>query len=118
VPMATKADGIQAARMTLKTAVFHPRCEEKGIAALEQYRRKWDDERKMFAATEERDWSTHLADAFRYSALVWRETPKPKPTPIRKDELIFTATPTGTVSNLTIREIIALREKRRKRDER
>jgi hypothetical protein len=75
VPMASKPDGIQAARITLKTALFHSRCEEHGIAALEQYRREWDDERKMFSASEERDWSTHLADAFRYSALAWREAP-------------------------------------------
>lgn len=83
----SKLDGINAARMTLKTAVFHPRCEEHGIAALEQYRREWDDERKMFSANEFRDWTTHLADAFRYLSLAWRtvETAlvktKPKPLP-------------------------------------
>jgi phage terminase large subunit len=73
VPSATKADGIQAARTTLKTAVFHPRCEERGISALEQYRREWDDDRKTFAAHEHRDWTTHLSDAFRYLSLAWRE---------------------------------------------
>jgi phage terminase large subunit len=30
VPMASKLDGINAARLTLKKAVFHPRCEDKG----------------------------------------------------------------------------------------
>jgi hypothetical protein len=83
----SKLDGINASRMTLRTAVFHPRCEEHGLAALEQYRRDWDDERKMFAANEVRDWTTHLADAFRYMSLAWREvkqevvTPKRKPQP-------------------------------------
>lgn len=73
VPMATFADGIQAARLTLQRAVFHSRCEEVGIAALEQYRREWDDERKTFKATDVHDWTSHLAAAFRYLALAWRE---------------------------------------------
>ena len=75
VPNEGKLDGINASRVTLKTAVFHPRCEEVGLAALEQYRREWDDDRKMFAANEVRDWTTHLADAFRYLSLAWREVP-------------------------------------------
>jgi phage terminase large subunit len=84
---ASKLDGINAARVTLKTAVFHTRCEDIGISALEQYRREWDDERKTFKANEERDWTTHLADAFRYLALAWRTVPiveneqKPKQRP-------------------------------------
>ncbi len=72
VPDASKLDGINAARITLRTAVFNPRCEDIGISALEQYRRAWDDERKTFKANEERDWTTHLADAFRYLSLAWR----------------------------------------------
>lgn len=87
VPMAGKADGIQAARQTLSRTIFHTRTEDVGVAALEQYRREWDDEKKTFKPTELRDWTTHLSDAFRYLALVWREqqpvnvdrTPKPKP---------------------------------------
>lgn len=80
VPMASKMDGIQAARLTLKKTIFHPRCEEKGIAALEQYRREWDDEKKCFRESEVRDWTTHLADAFRYLSLAWRDI-KPKERP-------------------------------------
>jgi phage terminase large subunit len=74
---ATKLDGIQAARMTLARAVFHPRCEDVGISALEQYRREWDDERKTFRANEVHDWTSHLADAFRYLAMSWRSVPEP-----------------------------------------
>lgn len=70
--LATKLDGINAARKTLARAVFHPRCEEVGIAALEQYRREWDDEKKAFKAAEVHDWTSHLADAFRYLALSWQ----------------------------------------------
>lgn len=81
VPMATKMDGIQASRSTLARCVFHPRCEEQGISALEQYRREWDDDKKTFKAIEVHDWSSHLADAFRYLAMAWKSIPE---TPVEK----------------------------------
>lgn len=77
VPDATKGDGINAARLTLSRAVFHSRCEETGISALEQYRREWDDDKKTFKANEVHDWTSHLADAFRYLSLSWRNAPAP-----------------------------------------
>lgn len=83
VPLAGKMDGIQAARSTLKRCVFHPRTEDKGIAALEQYRREWDDEKKAFKANEVHDWTSHLADAFRYLAMAWRTIPVVVPEPVR-----------------------------------
>jgi phage terminase large subunit len=75
---ATKMDGINAARQTLTRAVFHPRTEAQGMSALEQYRREWDDDKKTFKASEVHDWSSHLADAFRYLALSWRSIPEPE----------------------------------------
>lgn len=85
VPNLSKLDGINAVRRTLPRCVFHARCEDQGIPALEQYRREWDDERKTFKANEVHDWSSHLADAFRYLAVTWRPAPAPKaeaPKPI------------------------------------
>lgn len=82
VPMASKMDGINAVRKTLPLCVFHPATEERGVSALELYRRDWDDERKMFSANEVRDWTTHLSDAFRYLSLSWRDVPViVEPTP-------------------------------------
>lgn len=72
VPMATFMDGIQAVRRTLPRCVFHSRCEDVGIAALEQYRREWDDEKKTFKATDVHDWAAHPAAAFRYLSLAWQ----------------------------------------------
>lgn len=72
---AKKLDGINAARQTLPRCVFHPRCEV-GLSALEQYRREWDDERKTFKADAEHDWTSHLADAFRYLSLAWKRIPE------------------------------------------
>src|SRR5690606_4300288 len=73
VPQMSKLDGINAVRRTLPRCVFHARCEESGISALEQYGREWDDDRKMFRANELHDWSSHLSDAFRYLSLASQE---------------------------------------------
>lgn len=83
---ATKLDGINAARRTLARCVFHPRTEDVGMAALEQYRREWDDEKKAFKASEVHDWTSHLADAFRYLAMAWQDIPAIVPIE-RKAEL-------------------------------
>jgi len=77
VPMASKMDGINAVRVTLPRCVFHTRCEDQGISALEQYRREWDDDKKAFKISEVHDWSSHLADAFRYFAMSWRTIREP-----------------------------------------
>lgn len=85
VPNLSKLDGINAVRRTLPRCVFHDRCEDVGIPALEQYQREWDDERKTFKASEVHNWASHAADAFRYLALSWVEArdnsapEKPKP---------------------------------------
>ena len=80
VPIASLDDGINAVRRTLPLCVFHPRCEEIGIAALEQYRREWDDEMKCFKPKPLHDWTSNPADAFRYLAQGW------KPAPLKKSK--------------------------------
>jgi len=82
VPGATFMDGIEAVRRMLPLTVFHPRCEETGIAALEQYRRQWDDEKKAFRVSDVHDWTSHPAASMRYLALARpnirpREVPEP-----------------------------------------
>ena len=78
VPQAGLLDGINATRRTLPRCIFHTRCEAEGLAALEQYRREWDDGKKAFKANPLHDWSSHGADAFRYMAMAWK-TVKPEP---------------------------------------
>jgi hypothetical protein len=61
------------------------RCEDAGIAALEQYRREWDDEKKAFRQQPLHDWTSDRVDAFRYLALAWKPAPRrevrvPQPT--------------------------------------
>lgn len=100
VPMAGLLDGINAVRQTLPRCVFHPDCEEEGIAALEQYRREWDDDKKTFKQNPLHDWSSHLSDAFRYMALAWRQEYKP----VAKGNLIL---PPRFAGNVTADGVIA-----------
>jgi len=76
VPQAGLLDGINAARRTLPLCVFHTRTEELGIAALEEYRREWDDDKKTFKASPLHNWAAHPADAFRYLAQGYRPAPR------------------------------------------
>ena len=75
VPLAGLEDGINAVRRTLPLCVFHPRCEP-GLAALEQYQREWDDDKKAFKLNPLHNWTSHYADAFRYLAQGWKPAPK------------------------------------------
>lgn len=86
VPKVSVEDGINAVRRTLPLCVFHPRTEETGIAALEQHRREWDDDKKAFRSNAVHDWTSHPADAFRYLALSWRKQAA-KPTRDRSTEV-------------------------------
>lgn len=105
VPMATKMDGIQAVRTTLPLCIFHTRTEERGIGALEQYRREWDDEKKCFRANEVHDWTSHFADAFRYLALAWRNVPvvEAKPVPMPGPGQVMLPLPPEPPSSVRIR---------------
>ncbi len=76
VPLATIDDGINAVRRLLPLCVFHPRCEDGGISALEQHRREWDDEKKCFKPTALHNWTSHPADAFRYLAQSYTPAPR------------------------------------------
>ena len=75
VPHTTLADGINALRVILPLSVFHPRTEEGGVTALEQYRREWDDDKKAFRLNAIHDWTSHPCDAARYGAVAIREPP-------------------------------------------
>ena len=74
-PNLDRQDGIQAARKTLPRCRFDAEKCAKGIDALSQYQREWDDERKIFHDKPKHDWTSHAADAFRYLSLVWKEPP-------------------------------------------
>jgi phage terminase large subunit len=69
VPMMTVADGINAVRTILPRCYFDKSKTERGVDALAQYRREWNEERKVYHDRPLHDWASHPADAFRYLAL-------------------------------------------------
>lgn len=70
-PRMALIDGIQAGRWLLQQqgTRFHPRCA-KGVEALRAYHYEYDEESKTYSGKPAHDWSSHTADAFRYSAVV------------------------------------------------
>ena len=65
-------DGINQARLML------PRCQfnvvggrncKAGYTGLQNYKREWDDKRKMFRDAPYHNWASHPSDAFRYMAV-------------------------------------------------
>lgn len=72
VPIHKVDDGISAVRRVLPRCFFDQEGTEDGIEALRQYRRDWDDKRKMFHDRPRHDWASHPADAFRTLAMAWQ----------------------------------------------
>lgn len=69
VPKLSVHDGIQLVRSVLARCVFDERQCDKGISALESYRKEWNDKLGCWRDNPLHDWSSHGADAFRYLAV-------------------------------------------------
>jgi len=72
----TKEDGIDAIRMLLSRCWFDAKKCEKGLDALTNYRKEWDDKNKVFKNHPLHDWSSHGTDAFQTLALSNPQIPK------------------------------------------
>jgi hypothetical protein len=79
-------DGVNAVRKILPRCWFdREKCAE-GLKALRQYRRQWDDARKVFYERPLHDWCSHPADAFRTLAVGLQE-PSAAATALPKRDL-------------------------------
>lgn len=67
-------DGIQAVRSMLTNCWFDAERCERGIDALRQYHREYDDNGKVWRSRPSHDWASHGSDAFRYLAVGHRAT--------------------------------------------
>ena len=74
--------GIMQVRQLLPQCWFDAKRCGPGIEALRQYRKQYDEERKVFSRRPLHDWASHSADAFRYLAMGLREEQK-KAAPIK-----------------------------------
>jgi phage terminase large subunit len=73
VPQAAVLDGINAVRRMLDSSWIDPERCERGLEALKQYRREWDDRLKTWKQRPRHDWSSHGADALRTFAMGFEE---------------------------------------------
>lgn len=98
-PELSFADGIQAGRWLLQQTQtrFSPRCTD-GLEALRAYHYHFDENKKTFSSSPVHDWSSHAADAFRYTALVakyseavTRKPVKEEPKPVEADPVTLDA---------------------------
>jgi len=62
-------DGIQAVRRLLPRCWFNLPKVQTGLNCLRNYRRDYDEKRKIFYERPLHDWSSHGSDSFRYLAL-------------------------------------------------
>lgn len=73
-------DGIQAVRALLPRCWFDGERCARGLDALRQYRRAYDDRLRSFRSRPLHDWTSHAADGFRYLAMgLPEQAAKPKP---------------------------------------
>lgn len=67
-----KMDSINAARVALAKCWFDEEKCARGVEALSNYKKKWDEKRETFADTPLHDWASNGADAFQQFAIAHR----------------------------------------------
>ena len=68
-PKLSVDDGIQAVRAALPNCWFDADKCERGIEALRQYHKVYDDKNHIWRVKPVHDWASHGADSFRYGVL-------------------------------------------------
>jgi len=69
VPVAHVMDGVNATRRLIARAWIDEKRCQRGLNALQAYRREWDEGAKIFKPKPLHDWSSHGADALRTFAM-------------------------------------------------
>ncbi len=67
-------EGIEAVRRILNRCWFDAKKCDKGIEALRQYHKAYDDVRKQFSSRPFHDWSSHGSDSMRVLAMTFRDS--------------------------------------------
>ena len=73
---------IEASRYLITRSYFDEKECERGIQVLENYRKTWDEKRKVYHEKPEHDWASHGADAFRLAGM------DSAPGPAEADEVV------------------------------
>ena len=69
LPISRVDTGIQKVRPLLARCYFDEVKCAKGLDALRNYSKEWDEDNKVFKPRPKHDWASHGADAFRYLAM-------------------------------------------------
>lgn len=78
-------DGIQAVRSMLDRCWFDEKKCNRGIEALRQYQRDYDEKGRTWRGRPRHDWTSHGADAMRYLAVGYRPMKSSWGEPIRRN---------------------------------
>jgi hypothetical protein len=78
-------DGIQAVRSMLDRCWFDESNCNRGIEALRQYQRDFDEKGRTWRGRPRHDWTSHGADAMRYLAVGYRPQQSSWGEPIRRN---------------------------------
>jgi hypothetical protein len=78
-------DGIQAVRSMLDRCWFDETRCNRGIEALRQYQRDFDEKGRTWRGRPRHDWTSHGADAMRYLAVGYRPQQSSWGEPIRRN---------------------------------
>lgn len=78
VEMGTVKIGIQQVRSILSKVRFDKDSCAQGVRCLENYKKEYDNEKKVFRDKPLHDWASHGADAFRYLAMTSPQTAEKK----------------------------------------
>jgi len=73
-PKLSVDEGVDATRRILTQCWFDKKKCERGLNALKNYRKDYDEKNKTFKDKPMHDWSSHAADALRYFAVSYRKT--------------------------------------------
>lgn len=73
IPVQAVDDGIEASRNLLSRCWFDEKKCEKGIEALRNYSKDFDEDRKVYRNKPRHDWASHGADGFRQLAVSYTD---------------------------------------------
>ena len=73
VPKLSVSDGIEAVRSILSQCYWDQKKCQRGVDALKEYRKEYDDKLQCFKDHPVHDWTSHPADAFRTGAVGMRD---------------------------------------------
>ena len=115
-PRLSLLDGVQAARWLLQKegTRIHPACGV-GLDAIRSYHYEFDEDTKAYSAKPEHDWSSHAADAFRYAAVVARQTGLTEKAGRHKPVAHRPSFPNGIDGGWTLDELVAATPKKSRR---